>query len=180
VMALIMLFSRFPSAQSAVEIRFDNLFLVDILPVVECGGLGCNSPVVGNPLGNVNCLPGTQAPRGFYLIEFKLNYSPALESGNRTQDRQLALPVGSLACPQCLQKLVCAVRGFASWQSQHRRLGSPYAPPHLPRHSLARYKRLNTSNHTASSCGPRLRQPVRPGLRDRLRRPPRLPRRRRI
>jgi hypothetical protein len=76
MMALIMLFSRFPSAQSAVEIRFDNLFLVDILPVVECGNLECNFPVVGNPLGNVDCLPGTQVPRGFYLIEFELNYSP--------------------------------------------------------------------------------------------------------
>jgi hypothetical protein len=40
----------------------------------------CNFPVVGNPLGNVDCLPGTQVPRGFYLVEFKLNYSPTLES----------------------------------------------------------------------------------------------------
>jgi hypothetical protein len=28
-----------------------------------------------------------------------------------------------------LQKLVCAVRDFASWQSQQRQLGSPYGPP---------------------------------------------------
>jgi hypothetical protein len=69
-------------------------------------------------LGNVDCIPGTQVPRGFYLMGFKLNYSPTLESENWTQDRQLTLPVGSLACPQRLQKLVCAVRGFASWQSQ--------------------------------------------------------------
>jgi hypothetical protein len=126
------LFSRFPSAQSASEMRFDNLFLVD-LPVVEFSDLGCNFPVVGNPLGNVDCLPGTQVPRGFYLIEFKLNCSPTLEGENWTQDRQLALPVSwftSLSAMRaCRQKLVCAVRGFASWQSQQRRQGSPYGPP---------------------------------------------------
>jgi hypothetical protein len=36
VMALVMIFSRFPAAHSTAEMRFDNLFLVDILPVVEC------------------------------------------------------------------------------------------------------------------------------------------------
>jgi hypothetical protein len=35
-------------------------------------------------LGNLGCLPGTQGPRGFYLIEFKPNYSPTLESLNPT------------------------------------------------------------------------------------------------
>jgi hypothetical protein len=130
MMALIMLFSRFPAAQSASEIRFDNLFLVDILPVVECSDLGCNFPVVGNPLGNADCLPGTQVPRGFYLIEFKPNYSLTLESGDGHKIANwLALPVGSLACPQCSQELVCAVRDFASWQSQQRRLGPPYGAP---------------------------------------------------
>jgi hypothetical protein len=96
MMAFIMLFSRFPSAQSAVEVRFDNLFLVDILPVVECSDLECNFPVVGNPLGNVDCIPGTQVPRGFYLIEFKLNYSLTLESevGHKIAN-WLALPVAS-------------------------------------------------------------------------------------
>jgi hypothetical protein len=38
MMVLIMAFSRCPAAQSAVEIRFDNLCLVDTLPVVA--GLG--------------------------------------------------------------------------------------------------------------------------------------------
>ena len=62
----------------------------------------CNFPVVGNPLGNVDCLPGTQVPRGFYLVEFKLNYSLTLESENWTQDRQLALPSNG-ALQACLR-----------------------------------------------------------------------------
>ena len=96
-------------------------------------------PWLGQSLGNVDCIPaGTQAPRGFYLIEFELSYSLTLESENWTQDLQLALPVGSLACPKSLQKLVCAVRDFASWQSQQGRLGSPYGAPtsHAPRAAL--------------------------------------------
>jgi hypothetical protein len=36
MMALITAFSRFPSARLAAETRFDSLFSVDILLVVEC------------------------------------------------------------------------------------------------------------------------------------------------
>jgi hypothetical protein len=43
-------------------------------PATKWGGRGRAA------LGNVDCLPGTQVPRGFYLVEFKLNYSPTLES----------------------------------------------------------------------------------------------------
>ena len=88
MMNFIMVFSLCPLAQSALEIRFDNLFLVDILPVVECSDLECNFSVVGNPLGNVDCIPGTQVPRGFYLVEFKPNCSPILES---EKDAKIAL-----------------------------------------------------------------------------------------
>ena len=80
MMNFIMVFSLCPLAQSALEIRFDNLFLVDILPVVECSDLECNFSVVGNPLGNVDCIPGIQVPRGFCLIELRLSYSLTLES----------------------------------------------------------------------------------------------------
>jgi hypothetical protein len=31
-------------------------------------------------LGNVDCIPGIQVPRGFYLIGLKLSYSLTLES----------------------------------------------------------------------------------------------------
>jgi hypothetical protein len=43
-------------------------------------GLCYTRPVLGERLGNVDCLPGRQVPRGFYLVEFKLNYSLTLES----------------------------------------------------------------------------------------------------
>jgi hypothetical protein len=65
VIASIMVFSRCPSAQSALEIRFDNPILVDILPVVECSDPECSFSVVGN----MDCSPGMQVPRGFYLTE---------------------------------------------------------------------------------------------------------------
>jgi hypothetical protein len=37
---------------------------------------------IAGVLGNVDCLPGRQVPRGLlrYLVEFELNYSPTLES----------------------------------------------------------------------------------------------------
>jgi hypothetical protein len=105
----------------------------ELRPALSCEPL----PSHVLPLGNVDCLPGTQVPRGFYLIELKLNYSLTLESEKDTRSPatvKLASWFASLSA--VLQKLVCAVRGFASWQSQQRRLGSPYGAS--TSHGLAR------------------------------------------
>jgi hypothetical protein len=77
-------------------------------------------------LGNVDCLPGTQVPRGFYLVEFELNYSLTLESEKDTRSPTGKLTSWLTSLSAVLQKLVCAVRDFASWQIQQRQLGSPY------------------------------------------------------
>jgi hypothetical protein len=100
---------------------------------------GCPGPGL-RPLGNVDCLPGTQVPRGFYLIEFELNCSPTLGSEKIHKiTNWKACQFWFTSLSAVLQKLLCAVRGFASWQSQQRRLGSPYAPPHLPRPGRKRF-----------------------------------------
>jgi hypothetical protein len=66
MMALHMDFSRFPAAQSDAETPLGNLIL---LSHPACRGMNvtfeCNFPVVGNPLENVVCIPGIQAPGGF-------------------------------------------------------------------------------------------------------------------
>jgi hypothetical protein len=66
----------------------------------------------------------------FYLIEFELNCSPTLgsEKIHKTTNWK-ACQFWFTSLSAVLQKLLCAVRGFASWQSQQRRLGSPYGPP---------------------------------------------------
>jgi hypothetical protein len=123
VMALIRVFSRCPAAQSAVEMRFDNLFSVDILPVVECMW----------PSNVTSLSLGTHWKRGLFTGDTSssrllFGYSLTLESEKYAKIANWKV-CQLVACPQCCRNLSCAVRGFASWQSQQRRLGSPYAPP---------------------------------------------------
>jgi hypothetical protein len=63
--------------------------------------------------------------------------------------------------------------------TQHKEIWPASTAP-LSRLSLVSYKLLYSSYHTASSCAPRLRRPVRPRFRGRLRRLRRHERRRRF
>jgi hypothetical protein len=69
-MALTMAFSRFPTAQSAAEINFENLFSVDIPPVVEYMWPSNATPLsLGTHLEMWLVYRGHKfiIPRGFYL-----------------------------------------------------------------------------------------------------------------
>jgi hypothetical protein len=78
-------------------------------------------------------LPGTQGPRGFYLVKFKLNYSLALESEKDTRS-----PTGKLASwltslSAVLQKLVLRSAWLCVLAKPAEAAGIPLCPPHLHR-----------------------------------------------
>jgi hypothetical protein len=94
----------------------------------------CNFPVIGNPLGNVDCLPGTQVPRGFYLVEFKLNYSLTLESEKRREDRQVRkdAKIANWKACQLAHWLVRSAAEACPAQCVALRLGKPAEATGIP------------------------------------------------
>jgi hypothetical protein len=101
---------------------------------VDCSDLECSFSVVGNPLGNVDCIPGIQVPRGFYLIEFILSCGLTLESetGHKISNwhSQLAHKLVQKACLRSAWLCVLAKPTEAA--------GIPLWGPHLPRHPRCR------------------------------------------